>query len=157
AMALAHRFTRVPPKAWYRRQALSGGQVTEMATHQIDLLRCLVGEVATVFSAGGRVLATSDPDDVLDVQTATLAFANGAVGSIAANLVSAHGTPALARGIHVFAEGRTVSIIGHEGERRTVQAVDAEGRRDWSYDDASQAAQARAFVRAVRDGRPDAV
>jgi myo-inositol 2-dehydrogenase / D-chiro-inositol 1-dehydrogenase len=57
----------------------------------------------------------------------------------------------------VFADGRTVSIIGHEGERRTVEAVDAEGRRDWTFDDASQAAQARAFVRAVRDGRPDAV
>jgi predicted dehydrogenase len=156
-MTIANRFTRLPGKEWYREQAKSGGQVVEMVTHQLDLLRCVVGEIATVYAAAGRRIATSAESDVFDVAAATLTFANGAVGTLSTNLVSAHGTPAHARGIHIFAEGRTVSILGHEGERRTVHTVDAGGRTEQTFEDVSMRAQDRAFVAAVQERRPELV
>jgi myo-inositol 2-dehydrogenase/D-chiro-inositol 1-dehydrogenase len=156
-MVLAHRYSRLPNRDWYHRQDRSGGQVVEMTTHQIDLLRLLAGEVDRVGSVGARRVVTDGAEEVFDVQAASLVFATGAIGSVSNNLISAHGTPAAARGIHVFAEGLTVSVLGHEGEHRVVQLVDAEGRREVSFDDDSMAAQDRSFVRAVAEGRPTGV
>lgn len=156
-MALGNRFTRLPGRDWYRVQARSGGQVVEMVTHQVDLLRRFVGEIDTVYAAAGRRISTDALTDIFDVQVSTLTFANGAVGSLATNLVSGHGNPLYARGVHIFAEGRTVSVLGHEGERRTIQTVDADGRQEHDFEDDSMTAQDRAFVRAVLDKRPDDV
>ncbi|MCG0062311.1 Gfo/Idh/MocA family oxidoreductase [Streptomyces tricolor] len=157
AMTLAHRFTKLPPREWYRHQSRSGGQVVEMATHQVDLLRHVVSEISTVYVSGGRRIATHDPSEIFDVSVASLTYDNGAVGSLVTNMVSGHGNPAYARGIHVIADGLTLSVLGHEGESRTIEVVTAEGRQEHTFDDDSMAAQDRAFVRAVRDGRPELV
>ncbi|MYU23648.1 Gfo/Idh/MocA family oxidoreductase [Streptomyces sp. SID8352] len=157
AMALAHRFTKLPPRDWYRHQNRSGGQVVEMATHQVDLLRLLVSDISTVSVSAGRRIATHAPTDIFDASVASLSYDNGAVGSLVTNMVSGHGNPTYARGIHIIADGLTVSILGHEGEARTVQVVTVEGRQERTFDDDSMAAQDQAFVRAVRDGRPELV
>ncbi len=157
AMTLAHRFTKLPPRDWYRHQDRSGGQVVEMATHQVDLLRLLVSDISTVYVSGGRRIATRETSEIFDASVASLTYANGAVGSLVTNMVSGHGNPAYARGIHIIADGLTVSILGHEGESRTVEVVTADGRQERTFADDSMAAQDRAFVRAVRDGRPELV
>ncbi|UUN30821.1 Gfo/Idh/MocA family protein [Streptomyces sp. FIT100] len=157
AMTLAHRFAKLPPRDWYRHQARSGGQVVEMATHQVDLLRLLVSDISTVYVSGARRIATHETSEILDASVASLTYANGAVGSLVTNMVSGHGNPTYARGIHIFAEGLTVSILGHEGESRTVEVVTADGRQEWTLIDDSMAVQDRAFVRAVRDSRPELV
>ncbi|MFF4159192.1 Gfo/Idh/MocA family protein [Streptomyces sp. NPDC001678] len=157
AMTLAHRFTKLPPRDWYRHQDRSGGQVVEMATHQVDLLRLLVSDISTVYVAGGRRIATREASEIFDTTAASLTYANGAVGSLVTNMVSGHGNPAYARGIHIIADGLTVSILGHEGESRTIEVVTADGKRERTFADDSMAAQDRAFVRAVRDNRPELV
>ena len=56
----ARWWSTTPPPAWWSRQDRSGGQVIEQATHLLDLVRLLAGEVAEVVgasapsSAGGR-------------------------------------------------------------------------------------------------------
>ncbi|MER5355640.1 Gfo/Idh/MocA family oxidoreductase [Kitasatospora sp. NPDC002551] len=157
AMTLAHRFTKLPGRDWYRHQDRSGGQVVEMATHQVDLLRLLVSDISTVYVSGGRRIATRAESEIFDTAAASLTYTNGAVGSLVTNMVSGHGNPAFARGIHIIADGLTVSVLGHEGESRTVEVVTAEGREEREFTDDSMAAQDRAFVRAVRDGRPELV
>jgi predicted dehydrogenase len=49
--AVVTRWGSVPKAPWWRKMASSGGQLVEMVTHQIDLLRALIGEVVTVAAA----------------------------------------------------------------------------------------------------------
>jgi len=68
------------PDAWLRQMGKSGGQIVEQATHTIDMMRYLVGEVAEVFALQeNRVLKETDCPDVNAV---SMKFKNGAVGSI---------------------------------------------------------------------------
>lgn len=65
---------------WYTRLALSGGQITEQATHMIDMMRFVLGDVKWVAAAkrqGARVSA-----DTLDAT----ALGKGSVSSAAAGL-----------------------------------------------------------------------
>ncbi len=68
------------PKTWPLQMAKSGGQLLEQATHTFDMMRYLIGEVATVTCrATSRVL---DQIDCPDVTITTLEFACGALGSM---------------------------------------------------------------------------
>jgi len=49
---------------WYTRMALSGGQITEQATHMLDLMRFLLGDVAWV--AASKRQGATVTDDTLD-------------------------------------------------------------------------------------------
>jgi myo-inositol 2-dehydrogenase / D-chiro-inositol 1-dehydrogenase len=153
-MALAHRFSPFPAAAWYREADLSGGQVVEMATHQVDLLRLLVSEISTVYAVGGRLVHTSDPAEIFDAEAACFTFASGAIGSLTTNLISGHGKPALAKGMHLFADGITVSIIGYEGGDRVVEVVQNKEMTETTFADDSMAAQDAAFLDAVAGHEP---
>ncbi len=70
------------PSAWLRRMNKSGGQLVEQATHTIDMMRYLCGEVETVYAVqANRVLKETDCPDTNSV---TFQFANGVVGSLTA-------------------------------------------------------------------------
>ena len=68
------------PGGWVARRAMSGGQIVEQSTHMVDLARLLCGEVSEVFARGH--CGASPGVDYEDSTAVTLAFANGAVGSI---------------------------------------------------------------------------
>jgi len=71
---------RGDPNAWLRRMGQSGGQIVEQATHTIDMMRYLIGEVKEVFALQeNRVLKETDCPDVNIV---SMIFENGAVGTI---------------------------------------------------------------------------
>jgi len=68
------------PDHWLRQMARSGGQLVEQATHTVDMMRCLAGEVTEVFCAWtSQVLHHIDCPDFNAV---ALRFAGGAVGSL---------------------------------------------------------------------------
>ncbi|MGH2353057.1 MAG: Gfo/Idh/MocA family protein [Chloroflexota bacterium] len=69
---------------WRTRMAQSGGQLVEQATHTIDMMRYLVGEVAEVFAYYGRRVLAGDPGDCPDSHAVALRFASGAVGTLSA-------------------------------------------------------------------------
>jgi myo-inositol 2-dehydrogenase / D-chiro-inositol 1-dehydrogenase len=156
-MVLTHRFTRLPPKPWYRRTALSGGQLVEQATHQVDLLRCVVGEIHSFCTATARRVVTRDPEEVPDCSSAVVLFEDGAVGSMNANFIAEDGSPDYLRGIHIFADGLTASILGHEYQQRTVEIAAAGARSEHVFAADAILEQDRAFVRAVRERRQDLV
>ena len=68
------------PKAWVRQMDRSGGQLVEQATHTVDMMRYLIGEVEEVYALQvNRVLKEIDcPDN----NCVTLKFKNGAIGSL---------------------------------------------------------------------------
>ena len=68
------------PDKWTRQMAKSGGQILEQATHTIDMMRYLVGEVKEVFCMSSSVML--DDIDCPDTNVVTMAFENGAIGSL---------------------------------------------------------------------------
>lgn len=74
---------RGDPNSWQRQMRKSGGQILEQATHTIDMMRYLVGEVEEVYAiSANRVLKAIDCPDNTCV---TMKFANGTVGSLTAS------------------------------------------------------------------------
>ncbi|MFC1712356.1 Gfo/Idh/MocA family protein [Candidatus Poribacteria bacterium] len=68
------------PDAWLRRMDQSGGQIVEQATHTIDMMRYLIGEVKEVFALQeNRVLKEIDCPDS---NVVCMKFENGAIGTI---------------------------------------------------------------------------
>ncbi len=67
---------------WLVQRAKSGGQVVEQATHTLDMLRYLVGEVRSVYALQARRILTDT--DCPDVNALALQFESGAVGTFTA-------------------------------------------------------------------------
>jgi myo-inositol 2-dehydrogenase / D-chiro-inositol 1-dehydrogenase len=67
---------------WLVERAKSGGQLVEQATHTVDMLRYLIGEVRTVYALQDRRVLHDI--DCPDVNALALRFENGAVGTFTA-------------------------------------------------------------------------
>jgi len=83
AMVTSNRWGDIPPTPWWRVMAQSGGQLVEQTTHQVDMIRCLAGEIEAVYSVSALRTATHlEHMDIPDVQALTFQFESGAVGSL---------------------------------------------------------------------------
>ena len=71
---------RGDPSRWLRQWERSGGQLVEQATHTIDIMRYLIGEVESVQSFQTNLLLSEI--DCPDTYCVMLRFANGALGSL---------------------------------------------------------------------------
>jgi myo-inositol 2-dehydrogenase / D-chiro-inositol 1-dehydrogenase len=134
---------KVPPVAWWPQAARSGGPIVEQAAHVLDLARHLAGEVTEVFAIGSGVPPDVPGADVDGATAATLRFASGAVGTVAATCVLGWKERA---GLEVYADGLALSLT------ETGLAVrDAAGAYTVECDpDTARIAVDRAFIDAVR-------
>jgi scyllo-inositol 2-dehydrogenase (NAD+) len=71
------------PELDYLRPENSGGQILDMAIHDIDIARWYMGDIASIYAIGGvlaypEVAATGDTDNVIMV----MKFADGSLGEI---------------------------------------------------------------------------
>jgi len=84
ALVLGRYFGGVPGagKGWYSIKEKSGGQIVEQATHIVDLMRYLVGEVNSVYAQGFYGLNRFETYNVEDASIAMLRFGNGVIGSL---------------------------------------------------------------------------
>ena len=74
---------------WRMQRELSGGTLMEINAHEIDFMRWVCGEVATVSAVGGTFL--QHEADYPDLVLATLHFESGALGLLHASQVTALG------------------------------------------------------------------
>ena len=166
---------KVPPPAWWVRRDRSGGQTIEQSTHVLDLIRHLAGEVSEVYAVEATAEHPRIPEaDVADVSSATLRFADGAIGSLSSSclLRSKHRA-----GLEIIAEGVAISLseadivvdTGDGPERREAEA-DAKTAVDRDFIDAVLGRENRirvpyaealethhlacAIVRSASEGRP---
>lgn len=139
---------KVPPVAWWPQAARSGGPVVEQAAHVLDLARHLAGEVAEVFAMGSGTPPDVPGADVDGATAATLRFASGAVGTLAATCVLGWKERA---GLEVYADRLALSLT------ETGLAVrDAEDAYTVDSDpDTARVAVDRAFIDAVRGAGDD--
>ena len=125
--------------------------ILDLMIHDLDLAFSLAGsEVADVSACGFRVL-TAD----IDIASARIDFANGCVADLSASRVS----QAAVRKFRVFQPGLYVSADLQAGKLRYVKQADGviqETEEAHPGGDAL-AAQAEAFVAALRDGTPPPV
>jgi myo-inositol 2-dehydrogenase / D-chiro-inositol 1-dehydrogenase len=94
-----------PPPAWWSDSTRSGGQVVEQATHVLDVVRLLAGEVTEV--VGASAPSTTQGRDVPDATAAVLRFESGAVGTVSTSCVLPAPTAA---GVDVAADGLAVGL-----------------------------------------------
>jgi myo-inositol 2-dehydrogenase / D-chiro-inositol 1-dehydrogenase len=78
------RWGGLPASPWWRRYDQSGGQLVEMTTHQVDMLRWVLGEVEAVSAAYSfnRLLRDQPGVTVPDSQAVLLRFASGTSATI---------------------------------------------------------------------------
>jgi predicted dehydrogenase len=93
--------------AWRGTWRMDGGVFANQASHHVDLLQWLMGDVESVYAVGRRALADIETEDV---GIATLRFAGGAVGVIEATTAT---RPADLEGsVSVLGESGSVEIGG---------------------------------------------
>jgi predicted dehydrogenase len=97
--------------SWRGDRTLAGsGTLLEHSIHDVDMLRFLVGEVSTV---SAHTAHFHQIDGIEDVTTASIRFANGAVGTLASVWHDNLARPSLRR-VEVFCERRHVVIEGDD-------------------------------------------
>lgn len=92
---------------WRGTWALDGGVLTNQASHHIDMLEWMMGDVDSVFAMSSHALAHIEAEDTAVV---TLKFKNGALGIIEAT--TATRPKDLEGSISILGEGGTVEIGG---------------------------------------------
>jgi myo-inositol 2-dehydrogenase / D-chiro-inositol 1-dehydrogenase len=126
-----------PPPAWWSRQSRSGGQVVEQATHLLDLVRLMAGEVIEV--VGGAAPSTAAGRDVPDATAAVLRFESGAVGTISTACVLPAFTAAVldvvADGVSAELTETSLVVRTGDGEARSEPAVNGRTAVDRAFVD----------------------
>jgi predicted dehydrogenase len=126
-----------PPPAWWSRQEQSGGQVVEQATHVLDLVRVLAGEVEEV--VGGAAPSSSSGRDVPDATAAVLRFESGAVGTVSTSCVlpapTAAGLDVVGDGVSVELTETALRVRTRDGEENAEPAVDGRYAVDRAFVD----------------------
>jgi len=139
---------KVPPVAWWPRADRSGGPVVEQAAHVLDLARYLAGEVTEVSAYGNGTPPDVPGADVDGATVATLRFAAGAVGTLAATCVLGWKERA---GIEIYADGLALALT-----ETGLTVHDADGTRTVENDpETARVAVDRAFIDAVRGDGDD--
>jgi UDP-N-acetyl-2-amino-2-deoxyglucuronate dehydrogenase len=93
--------------SWRGTWALDGGVLTNQASHHIDLLEWMMGEVESVFAMSATCLVNIETEDTAVV---ALKFINGALGVIEATTATRPSD--LEGSISILGEGGTVEIGG---------------------------------------------
>lgn len=107
-MVLAAWHDATPSPSWWRRQAQSGGQVVEQATHLFDIARYLLGEAKVVAASAKRHHRPAYPDaDIADVNAALLQFNRGAIGVFTATCLLERSA---AINVQLICEGLSITI-----------------------------------------------
>jgi UDP-N-acetyl-2-amino-2-deoxyglucuronate dehydrogenase len=106
---------------WRGTWAMDGGVLTNQASHHVDMLEWMMGDVESVFARGVTALAKIEAEDTAVV---TLKFRNGALGVIEAT--TAVRPQDLEGSISILGEGGTVEVAGFAvNKMKTWNFVDA--------------------------------
>ena len=96
--------------SWHNDWQRSGGQLVEQATHTVDLMRHLVGEVEEVYAQQARRVVTGITSP--DTYTVALRFEGGALGSLSTTWAHDPGDWSNANILHVVVDGRLLRVDG---------------------------------------------
>jgi predicted dehydrogenase len=144
AMVRALRTSGMPPMPWWPIMDKSGGQLVEMTTHNVDMMRYLAGDITKVSADMNLLIMKDSGIDIPDVTSANFVFANGAVGHIDTTFfpqpVGRGYLEVMGPDYLLTIEGKTLTIV--EGKQTIV----------YKGDDDFYRAQDDAFIEAIHTG-----
>lgn len=149
AMITGQYLTRFVETGWWRSMEKSGGQLVEQATHTVDTMLYLGGDVDLVHAFMAlRVSDGVEGLDIPDVGVVNMRFVSGAIGQMGTTFTQPDhhaGVTVMGRGFRVHVDGAKLTIV--EGERTV-----SHDAPDTFYRD-----QDIAFLRAVAGGDRSAI
>jgi myo-inositol 2-dehydrogenase/D-chiro-inositol 1-dehydrogenase len=134
---------KVPPPAWWIHREQSGGQIVEQATHLLDCMLDVAGDVNSVYALGRQDGRRELPDADIDTSAvAVLSFRGGALGTLAATSL----LPSKARAsVEFVGEGWRMEVaethyVLHDGDGPVERADSGDAKRlvDRTFIDAVQ-------------------
>ncbi len=147
-MVACHRWGGIAggPAHWWRVMDKSGGMLHEQATHQLDMLRYTVGDVAEVYKIDAlRVNVDQENHTIPDAEIVTLQFENGAVGYITTSSALINGGGG-SRTDYIIEGHMVIQMAGRELQIRP------EGAATIEIPDTPTLSIDEAFVRAIQTG-----
>jgi len=145
-------FSRVPGQegSWLHKKELSGGQLIEQATHTVDLMRYLAGDVEEVFtySFAGINKELYEGYDAEDASVTSLKFKSGAAGELACTWLRrgfVSRVEVIGSDLFVSCEGKTLTVQRGDETETFVSETDAMLEED------------RDFIKAVKGGSPSLI
>jgi predicted dehydrogenase len=133
--------------SWHNDWEKSGGQLVEQATHTIDLMRHLAGEVEEVYAQQARRIVTGITSP--DAYTVSLRFASGALGSLSTSWAHDPRDWSQANVVHVSLDGCLLRLDGAGA------SLLPQGREE--LPEAAGPDLYEAFLEGVRSGSPSQV
>jgi len=130
--------------SWHNDWEKSGGQLVEQATHTVDLMRHLAGEVEEVYAQQAHRILTGITSP--DAYTVSLRFASGALGSLSSSWVHDPGDWSNANIVHLSLDGCLLRLDG------TGATLLPPGRAELPAADGPDMYEA--FVAGLRGGEP---
>ncbi|MFD2114688.1 Gfo/Idh/MocA family protein [Paenibacillus yanchengensis] len=143
-MVVGYRIGSLPPAKWFAQMHMSGGQLVEQSTHQVDIIRYIIGDFAEAKAVyAQRSIRQIDSEATIpDVGVVSFTMQSGAIGSFINSCVSNyHGRS----DIEVYGPDYYLKIDGG-----TLIIRDAHQQLEETYQTDYYAEQSKAFVAAVR-------
>ncbi|BBI35629.1 Gfo/Idh/MocA family protein [Cohnella abietis] len=150
-LIMARRLGGIPPLTWWNKIELSGGQLVEQSTHQLDLIRYLAGDFQEVHAIHEqRSIHKADPQaTAYDVGTVSFVLKSGTVGNITstclAKYVGSNTVEFYGEDFYLKIDGMTLHIVDNE------QDVTLTSQDDFYL------LQAQTFIEAIRQKNQDLV
>lgn len=143
-MVVGEYHVGMPPTAWWRKQASSGGQFVEQACHLVDLARVLMGEARVEAAIGSRPARHAYPDaDVSSTSAALLRYGSGATGIFSATSLLARPADVrlclMGEGTHIEVTAAAATISTRESVERIAVVENTYLRQDQAFLDAVMA------------------
>lgn len=140
AMVRGYYLTSFVKTPWFREMEKSGGQLVEQATHIVDLMRYLAGDIVAVSADMNlNVLKDIQGMNIPDVSSINVTFASDAVGHLDCSLTQPDhrmGLEVLGNGFRVEVNGTDVTIIDGEKTTTYTSKVDFYEIQDHAFIDA---------------------
>jgi predicted dehydrogenase len=152
-MVQATRLGGSHPSKWWKQLDLSGGNLVDAGTHQVDLIRFIAGEFKDVFANFGQTsIRQLDPDaTIYDSGSLSFTMKSGAIGNMIESCMSKFfgGTEVRVWGSDFFVE------LSGNGKHLTIKEPDRTVAK--SSERNASLEQAKAFVRAVLTGSQEPI
>lgn len=144
----AHRFGTSHPSKWWKQLHMSGGHLVDAVTHQVDLIRYMVGEIEQLDARfTHRNIKQLDPDATI-YSAGALVFVTdaGAVGTLTESCVSS------------FHSGSDIKVFGEDffillsGNGKNLKIIDRDQNETIVSESSVMFEQDRAFIQAIESG-----
>lgn len=149
-----HRFSGCHPSKWWRTLDLSGGNLVDAVTHQVDMVRFAAGEFRDVYAQFSALSMNQHkyPDaTIYDAGALSFSMASGAVGTLTETCLS---TLSFSSEIRFIGHNFFVHLTGN-GKNLIINDQDQKLSETSTLDPTFE--QDKTFIHAVESGSQDAI